>query len=116
LKTFIYGIEEYQRQAWFGSPADFKVLQELRIPVRNLLDSQNGREPEHLLEDILPRSIKYICLAKTDLEALTMLESQIRRLLAVHSENFPDLVKVEVQLEQMELFPGKREIILTKKN
>lgn len=103
-------IEEFQRQAWLGSLVDFTVLQELRMPVRNLLASKNGQEPTQSLLEILPSSIEYLCLAQTDMVEYTMLENQLRRLLNVRAQQFPVLQKIVLQLYQMEVFPGHNEL------
>ncbi|KAJ9236340.1 hypothetical protein DTO166G5_4102 [Paecilomyces variotii] len=107
---------EARRHAWFGSLADFTTLRELRMPVRNLLQSTKGQEPNQSLVEILPPSIEYLCLAKTDMIEYTMLESQLRRLLDVRGKQFPNLQKIVLQLFQMEVFPGEEEVRLKQKN
>ncbi|KAJ9202662.1 hypothetical protein C8Q69DRAFT_448693 [Paecilomyces variotii] len=107
---------EARRHAWFGSLAEFTALRELRMPVRNLLQSTEGQEPNQSLVEILPPSIEYLCLAKTDMIEYTMLESQLRRLLDVRGQQFPNLQKIVLQLFQMEVFPGEEEVRLKQKN
>ncbi|KAJ9326884.1 hypothetical protein DTO027B5_4710 [Paecilomyces variotii] len=107
---------EARRHAWFGSLAEFTALRELRMPVRNLLQSTKGQEPNQSLVEILPPSIEYLCLAKTDMIEYTMLESQLRRLLDVRGKQFPNLQKIVLQLFQMEVFPGEEEVRLKQKN
>ncbi|KAJ9299845.1 hypothetical protein DTO271G3_2729 [Paecilomyces variotii] len=109
-------IQEARRHAWFGSLADFTALRELRMPVRNLLQSTKGQEPNQSLVEILPPSIEYLCLAKIDMIEYTMLESQLRRLLDVRGKRFPNLQKIVLQLFQMEVFPGEEEVRLKQKN
>ncbi|KAJ5594707.1 uncharacterized protein N7459_000915 [Penicillium hispanicum] len=107
---------EAEDQAFFGSLVDFTTLRELRMPVRNLLDSKNGQERSQSLRDILPPNIELLWLAKTDMTEYTMLESQLRGLLEVRAHDFPSLRKIVLQFYQMELLPGEQEWQWKKKN
>lgn len=89
-------------QAWFGSLAEFEVLQRLKIPVRNLLDSTDGKEPSISLDDVLPPSLEILVLTKLDYVEYSMLEGQLRRLLACKATRFPKLEKILLQPFQLE--------------
>ncbi|KAG2417094.1 hypothetical protein HFD88_008312 [Aspergillus terreus] len=102
----IYSGDDVDIEPWFGSLVDFTELRELRIPVRNLLQS-DYRHRGSSLEDILPRSLEYLSLAKTDQAEFDIVEPQLRSLLALRSKCFPALRKLVIQLYQMELIPGK---------
>ncbi|KAJ6076770.1 hypothetical protein N7499_008751 [Penicillium canescens] len=104
----IYQGDDMEIEPWFGSLVDFTELRELRIPVRNLLDLDH----RHFglgssLEEILPCSLEYLCLAKTDQAEFDTVEPQLRSLLALQGKCYPALRKLVIQLYQMELIPGK---------
>lgn len=96
-------IQESKAQAWFGSLVEFRVLRELRMPVYNLLDSVEGSEPSMPLDKILPRSLEILVLTKVDDMEYSMLENQLRRLLAVRHQQFPSLRKILLQTFQLEV-------------
>ncbi|EAU37660.1 predicted protein [Aspergillus terreus NIH2624] len=102
----IYSGDDVEIEPWFGSLVDFTELRELRIPVRNLLQS-DYRHRGSSLEEILPRSLEYLSLAKTDQAEFDIVEPQLCSLLALRSKCFPALRKLVIQLYQMELIPGK---------
>lgn len=89
-------------QAWFGSLAEFEVLQRLKIPVRNLLDSTDGKEPSMSLDEVLPPSLEILVLTKVDYIEYSMLEGQLKRLLACKATRFPKLGKILLQPFQLE--------------
>lgn len=94
-------------QAWFGSLVEFVALKELRMPVRNLLDSTAGKEPNMALSEILPSGLEVLILTKVDFVEYSMLEGQLRDLLGVKEQQFPHLRKVSLQTFQMEVVPGE---------
>lgn len=104
----IYSGEDVEIDPWFGSLVDFMELRELCTPVRNLLDlNQKQHGLRSSLEEILPYSLEYLCLAKTDQTEFDTVEPQLRSLLALQGKCFPALRKLVIQLCQMELIPGK---------
>lgn len=100
-------VDEAKAEAWFGSLVEFVALRELRMPVRNLLDSTDGGEPSVPLCDLLPSSIKTLVLAKVDFSEYSMLDRQLRRLLSVQQNQFPSLRKLMLLPFQMELIEEK---------
>lgn len=100
-------IWESKAQAWFGSLVDFVALKELRMPVRNLLDSTAGKEPYSALSEILPSGLEVLVLTKVDFIEYSMLEGQLRRFLGGREQQFPGLRKITLQTFQMEVVPGK---------
>ncbi|OQE16874.1 hypothetical protein PENFLA_c026G02707 [Penicillium flavigenum] len=104
----IYSGDDVEIEPWFGSLVDFTELRELRIPVRNLLNLNHRHHGlGSSLEKILPCSLEYLCLAKTDQAEFDTVEPQLRSLLALQGKCFPALRKLVIQLYQMELLPGK---------
>lgn len=104
----IYGddIRESKAQAWFGSLVEFVALKELRMPVRNLLDSTAGMEPNLALSEILPSGLETLVLTKVDFAEYSMLEGQLRRLLSVREQQFSGLREILLQPFQMEVVPS----------
>ncbi|KAJ5987091.1 hypothetical protein N7451_011456 [Penicillium sp. IBT 35674x] len=94
-------------QAWFGSLVDFVALKELRMPVRNLLDSTAGKEPNLALSEILPSGLEVLVLSKVDFVEYSMLEGQLSRLLDVKEQQFPHLRSISLQTFQMEVVQGE---------
>jgi hypothetical protein len=103
-------IRESKAQAWFGSLVDFVALKELRMPVRNLLDSTAGKEPYFALSEILPSGLEVLVLTKVDFIEYSMLEGQLRRFLSVREQQFPGLRKITLQTFQMEVISGEEMI------
>lgn len=58
------------------------------------------------MRDILPCSVEYLWLAKTDQAEFGTVEPQLLDLLALRSDRFP-LRKLVIQFYQVELIPGK---------
>lgn len=96
-------VAEAKAEAWFGSLAEFVALKELRMPVRNILDSTLGDEPSVPLCKLLPYSIETLVLTKVDIYEYMMLEGQLRRLLSVKDQQFPNLRKVMLLPFQMQV-------------
>ncbi|KAJ5554224.1 hypothetical protein N7513_004183 [Penicillium frequentans] len=93
--------------AWFGSLVEFVALKELRMPMRNLLDSTAGKEPNMDLSEILPSGLEVLVLTKVDFVEYSMLEGQLGRLLGVKEQQFSQLRKVSLQTFQMEVVEGE---------
>lgn len=96
-----------KERAWFGSLVDFVALKELRMPVRNLLDSTAGKEPNLALSEILPSGLEVLVLTKVDFVEYSMLEGQLSRLLDVKEQQFPQLRRISLQTFQMEVVQGE---------
>ncbi|KAJ5776276.1 uncharacterized protein N7511_001287 [Penicillium nucicola] len=107
VDTFGPDIQESKAQAWFGTLVEFVALTELRMPVRNLLDSTAGKEPDLSLSEILPYGLEVLVLTKVDFVEYSMLEGQLRRLLGIRERQFSCLRKITLQTFQMEVAPGE---------
>ncbi|KAJ5553193.1 hypothetical protein N7494_002571 [Penicillium frequentans] len=99
--------DQVKGQAWFGSLVEFVALKELRMPVRDLLDSTAGKEPDMDLGEILPSGLEVLVLTKVDFVDYSMLDGQLSRLLDVKEQQFPQLRKVSLQTFQMEVVEGE---------
>lgn len=96
-----------KEQAWFGSLADFEALERLRIPVCNILDSTDGKEPSMALDQVLPPSLEILVLAKVDYIEYSMLEGQLKQLLQCKATRFPKLQQILLQPFQLEVIGGE---------
>ncbi|KAJ5316985.1 hypothetical protein N7508_001493 [Penicillium antarcticum] len=78
-------------QDWFGTIVEFVALKELRMPVRHILDSTVGKEPNLALSEILPSGLAVLVLTKADFVDYSLLGGQLRRLLDVRERQFSSL-------------------------
>ncbi|KAL4778171.1 hypothetical protein BJX76DRAFT_362983 [Aspergillus varians] len=99
-------VREPKAEAWFGSLVEFVALRDLRMPLRNLLDSTDGKEPNMALAEILPPGLEVLVLRKLDFIEYSMHQEQLKHLLGVREPNFPGLRNILLQPVQMEAAHG----------
>ncbi|KAJ5909048.1 hypothetical protein N7495_001730 [Penicillium taxi] len=91
----------------FGSLTEFRVLRELRIPLRTLLQYDSNNRPAVSLLKVLPSSIQILQLAKVCEEDLKVLVENLREVLARREDRFPNLNRLEIQPRLLEKDPSR---------
>ncbi|KAJ5657398.1 uncharacterized protein N7484_001047 [Penicillium longicatenatum] len=97
------------RESWIGSLADFTALQELRIPLHNLLDIQHKSSPTTPLFDCLPPSLESLYIEGCKEHQFSMLVLQLDAVFMNGDIRFPNLQRVEVEGNFLDasLYSGK---------
>jgi hypothetical protein len=102
------GMDDENEGDWegFGSLAGFHRLRELQIPLRTLLQFGSTDQPKVSLVEVLPPSLEHLNLATCRDHDFDIVIKNLRGVLAHREERFPNLKRLEVQPDVLEVVSG----------